>query len=92
MRARSESAEAARERVRKWNMKQPNVVLASGGRGMGSGVLISVHKSYADFDRFMSEHKRALGDLYSEDDTVLVNLGGTEVVKPLRLNYLADVV
>lgn len=88
-----ESAETARERVRKWNMKQPNVVLASGSRGMNrTGVLISVHRSYADFDRFLSEHKRALGDLYSEDDTVLVNLGGTEVMKPLHLKYLADAV
>ena len=89
----SESYEAVRERVRKWNMKQPSVILASGSRGVNSsGVSISIHKSYADFDKFMSEHKRALGDLYSEDDTIIVNLGGTEVIKPLNLKYLADAI
>jgi DNA-binding Lrp family transcriptional regulator len=75
----------------KWMKGQPSVILASGCRGMNrSGVMISVHKSYADFDRFMSEHKRELGDLFSEIDTAIVNLGGGEVIKPLHLKYLAE--
>ncbi len=85
------NAEASIEKTVKWMRNQPNVLLASGCRGMGrNGVLMSVHKSYADFDRFMVEHKRELGDLYSEIDTVLVNLGGAEIIKPLHLKYLAD--
>ncbi len=79
------------EKAAKWLMKQPSVLLASGCRGMGrNAVLVSVHKSYADFDRFMSEHKRELGYLFSEADTALVNLGGGEVIKPLHLKYLAE--
>ena len=86
-----ENVEANVEKATKWLMKQPGVLLASGCRGMGrTAALISVHKSYADFDRFMSEHKRELGYLFSEIDTAIVNLGGREVIKPLHLKYLAD--
>jgi DNA-binding Lrp family transcriptional regulator len=79
------------ERAMKWTMKQPNILMCSGSRGMNrDGVLISVHKSYADFDRFMAEHKRELGDMFSEIETAIVNLGGDEVIKPLHLKYLAE--
>jgi hypothetical protein len=75
----------------KWMKEQPNVILCSGSRGMGrNGVMISIHKSYADLDRFMMEHKRELGDMFSDIDTAIVNLSGREIIKPLHLKYLAD--
>lgn len=88
-----DSYEAARVRAVKWHAKQPSVIMSSGCRGMNrDGVVISVHKSYADFDHFISEHKRELGDLFSEADTVIVNLGGKDIIKPLHLKYLADAI
>lgn len=86
-----DSFEAARGRAAQWMMKQPNVILCSGTRGMGrNGVMISVHRTYADFDQFMSEHKRELGDMFTEIDTAIVNLSGSEIIKPLHLKYLAE--
>lgn len=86
-----ENVKASVERAVTWMMKQPNVILCSGTRGLDrSGVMISVHKSYGDFDRFISEHKRDLGDMFSEIDTAIVNLGGGEIIKPLHLKYLAE--
>ncbi len=86
-----EKVKASLEKGVKWMMKQPNVLLCSGCRGMNrSGVMISVHKNYSDFDVFMSEHRRELGDLFSEIDTVIVNLGGREIIKPFGLKYLSD--
>ena len=62
-----------------------------GCRGMGvSALMMSVHKSYSDFDKFMSEHKRELGDMFTDIQTAIVNLGGSEILKPLHLKYLAD--
>jgi DNA-binding Lrp family transcriptional regulator len=88
-----ENVKANFERAVKWMKTQPNVILCSGVRGMNrSGLMISVHKSYFDFDRFIAEHKRALGDLFSEIDTALVNLKGGEVIKPLHLKYLAEAI
>jgi DNA-binding Lrp family transcriptional regulator len=83
--------EAALERGTKWAMKQPNVLMGGGSRGMSmNGFFVSVHKSYADFDRFLSEHKSELGDMFTEVESVIVNLGGEEIVKPLHLKYLAE--
>jgi DNA-binding Lrp family transcriptional regulator len=85
-----DSYEAAHQKAKEWIGKQPNVIMSSGIRGMSrNGVMISVHKSYADFDKFMSEHKRELGDMCSEIETALVNLGGADIIKPLHLKYLA---
>jgi len=86
-----DNVEAARKRAVSWMMNQPNVLMCSGIRGMGrSGLMISIHKNYADFDLFISEHKRELGDLFTEIESALVNLGGREIIKPLHLKYLAE--
>ena len=55
------------------------------------GFMISVHKSYSDFNEFMFKHKRQLGDQVDNVQTVLVDLGGSEILKPLNLKYLAEI-
>ena len=54
------------------------------------GFLISVHKSYSDFDKFMFDHKREMGWSVDNVQTVIVNLGGSAILKPLHLKYLAE--
>ena len=84
--------EAAHERGIKWLMEQPNIIMSGGCRGMGvDGFIISVHKSYSDFNEFMFKHKRQLGDQVDNVQTVLVDLGGSELLKPLNLKYLAEI-
>ncbi|MDH5448453.1 MAG: Lrp/AsnC family transcriptional regulator [Candidatus Bathyarchaeota archaeon] len=86
-----DSYKNAHEKGIKWLMKQPNVLMSGGCRGMGvSGFMISVHKSYSDYDSFMSKHKRELGDTFTDVQTVLVNLGGNQILKPFHLKYLAE--
>ena len=68
-----ENVKASRERAVTWMRTQPNVILCSGIRGMNrSGLMISVHKSYGDLDAFIMEHKKELGDLFSDIDTAIV--------------------
>lgn len=55
-----------------------------------NGFMISVHKSYSNFDKFMSDHKRELGDMFTDIQTAIVNLEGNDILKPLHLKYLAD--
>jgi len=82
---------AAHKRGIKWLMKQPNVIMSGGCRGMGmDGFLISVHKSYSDFDKFMFDHKREMGEFVVDVQTAIVNLGGSAILKPLHLKYLAE--
>lgn len=54
------------------------------------GFMISVHKSYSDLDKFLSEQKSELGDMFTDIQTVIVNLGGSDILKPLHLKYLAE--
>ncbi len=83
--------EAAHEKGRKWLMNHANVIMSGGCRGMGvNGFMISVHKSYSDFDSFMAEHKRELGDMFTDVQTVLVNFGGSQILKPLHFKYLGE--
>jgi DNA-binding Lrp family transcriptional regulator len=86
-----ENYDVIRKRARKWLMKHPNVLMSGGCRGMGmNGVMVSVHKSYSDFDSFMTEHRIELGDMLADIDSIIVNLEGNDVLKPLHLKYLAD--
>ena len=71
-------------------MKHPNILMSGGCRGMSrNGFIISVHKSYSDLDDFLADHKREIGDLCVDIDTILVNLGGNQIHKPLHIKYLA---
>ncbi|MCK4435809.1 Lrp/AsnC family transcriptional regulator [Candidatus Bathyarchaeota archaeon] len=86
-----EKYKAAHERGTKWLMNHANVIMSGGCRGMSvNGFMISVHKSYSDFDSFMAKHKRELGDTFTDVQTVLVNLGGSQILKPLHFKYLAE--
>jgi DNA-binding Lrp family transcriptional regulator len=80
-----------RERGTKWMIKHPNVLMSGGSRGMNmDGFMISVHRSYSSLDKFLSEQKNELGDMFTDIQTVIVNLGGSDILKPLHLKYLAD--
>jgi len=86
-----EKFKAARERGTKWVMTQHNIIMSGGCRGMGvDGFMILVHKGYSDFDKFMFDHKREMGDFVDSVQSVLVNLGGSEILKSLHLKYLAE--
>ena len=86
-----EKYKAAHERGTKWLMNHANVIMSGGCRGMNvNGFMISLHKSYSDFDSFMAKHKRELGDTFTDVQTVLVNLGGSQILKPLHFKYLAE--
>ncbi len=86
-----ENFEAVRKKAVEWVMNQPNVLFCGGCRGMGmDGFMVSVHQSYSDFDKFMLDHKRELGDQVNDSRTVFVNLRGDTILKPLNFKYLAE--
>ena len=84
-----EVTELEEKAERHWK-KFPNVILVSRAEGMGkNGVLISLHKSYADYSDFVTENLREWGDYIQEYETMLINLKG-RIVKPLSLTYLGE--
>ena len=82
---------AAQEMGTKWLMENPNIIMGGGCRGMGmNAFFISVHKGYSDFNQFMLKLHRKMGDMIDDSQTFMVELGGSELLKPLHLKYLAE--
>lgn len=79
-----------REKAMSWLMNQPNIIMSGACRGIGmDSFMISVHRSYKDYDEFMRSLRLELGDFMEDVQSVLVNLGGKELLKPLNFKYLA---
>jgi DNA-binding Lrp family transcriptional regulator len=77
------------EKSKEWMNSHPNIIFAAAAEGMGkTGVIISLHKNYADYAGFVSENRPYWGEFMEDYDTMLVSLKGL-VVKPLALSYLA---
>jgi len=79
------------ERARKWTMAKSNIIFAGRVEGMGkNGLMISMHKDFAEFSSFIAELMIEWGDDVEEYGTLLTPLKGT-IVKPLSLEYLAEI-
>jgi DNA-binding Lrp family transcriptional regulator len=78
------------EELEKATMARPNTIFASSGQGMGkNAVMISLHKNYTDFSKFLRDLRLECGDNLQEYDTMLISLK-EKAVKPLSLAYLAE--
>lgn len=91
--AADEKYKAVRERGMKWLMKQPNIIMAGASRGMGMDAFsIALHKSYADYDEWFRNFRGEWGDLVDDIQSVIVNLRGGEIIKPLNFKYLSEII
>jgi DNA-binding Lrp family transcriptional regulator len=89
--ASEEKYEGTRKKGLQWLMKQSNIIMAGSCRGSGvDSFMISLHKSYSDYDDFMRNQRLELGDFITDVQSVLVNLTGKELLKPLDFRYLAE--
>ena len=89
--AKPEVREKSFKKVEEWMMKQPNVILAIDGQGMGwDGVFVSFHKSYSDFAEFMRKHNSELSDFLIESQSFIADINPTTIRKPFHLKYLAE--
>ena len=78
------------EKGMKWMKKYPNIIFAAETEGMGkNGVVISLHKNYADFSRFVSESLLYWKGEIQDFGTMLISLKGI-VARPLSLKHLAE--
>ena len=89
--ASKEKYAPTREKGLKWLMSVPSVIMAGACRGMGAdSFMISLHKSYADYDDFMHNYRLEMSEFIENVHSILVNLRGKEIVKPLNFKYLAE--
>jgi DNA-binding Lrp family transcriptional regulator len=89
--ASKEKYDTVQKRALSWLSTQPNVLMATGSRGAGvDSFMISIHKTYADFDKFIHDYKYQLGDLIDDTQSIIANLSGQEVTKHFTLRNLAE--
>jgi len=87
--AKKKTIPELREKATKWMSKYPHIIFAARGEGMGkNGVMISLHRNYAEYSNFVEEQLKYWGDEIEGYDTMLISLRGA-VAKPLSLSYLA---
>lgn len=81
---------AWRDEGKEWANQRPNVLFASTGQGMEStGIMVTVHKDYADFTKFHQDFRRKWAKHLTEYKTFLISITGDSAVKPFSFNYLA---
>ena len=74
-----------------WLGKQPNILMGGALEGMGfDSFVLSVHKSYSDYNEFLHIVRLDMGDLIDDVQTLLVDLVAKNRLKPLHLKYLAE--
>ncbi len=89
--AKPEVREKSFKKVEEWMMKQPSVILAIEGQGMGwDGIFVSFHKSYSDFAEFMRKHDSEFSDVLIQSQSFISDINSTTIRKPFHLKYLAD--
>jgi len=79
------------EKAKEWAKKRPNIIFASQGEGMNiNGIMISLHKDFAEYSKFMLELRRDWSELLKDVQTFLVSFEGSMILKPLSLTYLGE--
>ena len=87
---KSKVTEESVEKAIKVTMRKPNIIFASSGHGMGkNAVIVSLHKNYTDFSKFLRDLRLEGGDDLRDYYTLLISLK-EKAVKPLSLKYLAE--
>ena len=86
-----EKRKEAFAKVREWLAKQPSVILALAGQGMGwDGVCVSFHKDYSHFIEFIGKHNSELSEFLVETQSFVSDLNCTTFLKTLNFRYLAE--
>jgi DNA-binding Lrp family transcriptional regulator len=79
------------ERASKLVLTNPSVIFVASGEGMGmNGVMISLHRNYADYVDFMQNLRLGSIGYMEKVDSMLVSLKSSAVIKPLSPAYLAE--
>jgi len=94
IRGKSKSSEEQKktlEKCKKWMIDHSNIVFASDGTGMGmDGIMISFHRDYTDYSKFIAEHRVEWADTLGEIKSFIVSIKGGEILKPFSLRYLEN--
>ncbi len=79
--------------VREWLKRQPNVILAIDGQGMGwDAIFVSIHRNYTDFTEFINKHNSELSEFLIDTQSFISNYNPSTVKKRFHLKYLSEMI
>lgn len=83
------------EEAREWAGRQPNIVFASDGEGLGmNSIFVSIHKSYSSFSKLITVLRQEWQPNLKDIQSFILSINRPElIVKPFSFGYLekADV-
>lgn len=90
----SVSKEEVAKRVEFFFSKHPNVIFGTTqGHGMGmDAAAISIHRNYADYDKYLQEIRREWGKYMTDFQSFIINLTSENVVRPITFKHFSDYV
>ena len=78
------------QKARDFVKRYSNIIFVASGSGLGRDrILISIHRNYSDYSKFMQEMKAEWGG-WAELESFLINLKGKDIVQPLSLKPFAE--
>lgn len=79
------------QRAAEWVGKHPNVIYASDGQGLGGKdiVMVSFHKDYDDYTKFIHSYAFEWGQVISIFESFITSTTSELTMKPFDLKYLA---
>jgi len=80
------------QKSREWLKRHPNVIYAGDGQGLGGRdvVMVSFHRDYDDYTRFIHDYAFSWGDVISSFESFITNLMSELTMREFDLAYLAD--
>jgi len=77
-------------KIRDFVKRYPKIIFVAKGNGLGCDrMMISIHRDYSDYSKFMQEMRNEWEGIV-DVDCFLISLAGKDVVQPLSLKPLAD--
>jgi DNA-binding Lrp family transcriptional regulator len=77
-------------KAHEWGKKQPNIVFASDGEGLGmNSIMVSVHKNYASFSKLITDMRQDWQPNLKDVQSFILSVNRPELmVKPFSFKYL----
>jgi DNA-binding Lrp family transcriptional regulator len=77
-------------KAHEWGKKQPNIVFASDGEGLGmNSIIVSVHKNYASFSKLITDMRQDWQPNLKDVQSFILSVNRPELmVKPFSFKYL----
>jgi DNA-binding Lrp family transcriptional regulator len=77
------------EKAHKWAVENPRIILGAAGDGLNGKncMMISIHKDFTDYYRFISEFRGKWSSYMRDIETFIVSFKAT-MIKPVSFRYL----